>query len=88
MAIENCTSAVGVPRPIEIGSSINTLVGSSRVSRLSQIVEMMESHSDDLGGFLTADPKGSKIPKYLSALAVSLREEHSTLLTEIEEIVP
>ncbi|MFG0307148.1 MAG: nitrogen regulation protein NR(II) [Phycisphaerales bacterium JB040] len=67
-------------------SSINTLVGGSRVSRLGQIVEMLESHADDLGGFLTEDPKGSKIPKYLAALAVSLREEHTTLLSEIEEL--
>lgn len=67
-------------------SSINTLVGTSRVSRLAQIVAMIEENADNLGTFFTEDPKGEKIPKYLAALAASLGEEHTTLLKEIEEL--
>ncbi|MFT5424567.1 MAG: PAS domain S-box-containing protein [Phycisphaerales bacterium] len=67
-------------------SSISTMVAASRVGRLGQLATMIQTHKDDLGAFLSDDPKGRKIPGYLGSLADTLADEHETLLGEISEL--
>ncbi|MCK4660239.1 MAG: response regulator [Phycisphaerae bacterium] len=62
---------------------VNT-IGQSKVAGLSKAVALMNEHSADLGGFLTTDSKGRKLPGYLSQLAGHLVDERSTLLEELK----
>ena len=54
---------------------------------------LLESHHDDLGTFLTQDPKGQRIPGFLAQLGGHLRDHHSqtcqdldTLISQIEHV--
>ena len=47
-------------------------VGASRVVRVRQVAALLEEHRETLMDFLTKDPRGSRLPDYLSALAAEL----------------
>jgi PAS domain S-box-containing protein len=55
----------------------------SRASNLSKVAAMLDAHSDDLGAFLTSDPKGKQLPGFLSALAGHIEKEQEELLREL-----
>ena len=57
-----------------------------RLSNLSKAVQLIQEHSGDLGRFLTADEKGSRLPQYLQELARHLGGEQSDLLAEIANL--
>jgi ligand-binding sensor domain-containing protein/signal transduction histidine kinase len=54
-----------------------------RLANFSKAMQLMREHSNDLGHFLTADQKGSQLPKYLDELATHLTTEQSEMLTEL-----
>ena len=58
----------------------------SRVAGLSRAVELLREHSADLGTFLSTDPRGQKLPSYLSALADQLQQERGTMLQEMQAL--
>jgi signal transduction histidine kinase len=58
-------------------------VRNSRVSKLAQAAELLREHAGDLAGFLTTDPRGAKLPSYLSALSEQLAAEREALLEEL-----
>ena len=60
---------------------------------VNRISALLESHRDDLGTFLTQDPKGQKILGFLSQLGNHLCDQHThtctnldTLLSQIEQV--
>ena len=55
----------------------------SRVSLLGKVTGLLKEHQDELGRFLTEDPKGKLLPEYLTVLAEALREENTGLLEEV-----
>jgi signal transduction histidine kinase len=58
----------------------------SRVAGLSRAVELLREHSADMGTFLSTDPRGQKLPSYLSALANQLQQERETMLQEMQAL--
>lgn len=58
----------------------------SKAPNLGKVCVLLDEHAADLGGYLTADPKGRVIPGYLATLAESLAGENHTLLTELEHL--
>jgi signal transduction histidine kinase len=56
----------------------------SRASNLSHVAALFEEHAADLGAFLTADPKGRRLPVYLGQLAGHLAAEQVAMLKELE----
>ena len=72
---------------------IHAKLDDSRVGRLGDACDLMAANRDNLGDYLTRDPKGSKLPEYLRALATGLRKERddlkaeaATLLARVEHI--
>jgi PAS domain S-box-containing protein len=61
-------------------------VRGSKLVNLSRASALMRQHADDLGTFLTHDPKGRQIPQYLEQLAACLVEEQNSLLLELESL--
>jgi PAS domain S-box-containing protein len=56
----------------------------SRVSGLVKAARLLEEHTEDMGTFLTADPRGRQLPQYVIALSGQLVEERDGLLGELE----
>lgn len=56
----------------------------SRVENLGKVSTLLREHGDDLGGFLTKDPKGRIIPEFLASLAQHAIAERDRLLREAE----
>jgi C4-dicarboxylate-specific signal transduction histidine kinase len=53
------------------------------VENLARAATMIRNHAADIGNFLTNDPKGKRLPDYLSQLASHLFDERGLLLKEI-----
>ena len=62
---------------------ISELVKESNVVDLSKVVSLMNEHANDLGAFLTNDPKGKQVPDYLCQLAEHMVNEQTTLIGEL-----
>ncbi len=58
----------------------------SKTASLTRLAELLEEHSADLGDFLTRDPKGRRIPEFMSSLADHLRGESERLLAEVASL--
>nr|WP_319393558.1 ATP-binding protein [uncultured Desulfobacter sp.] len=61
-------------------------LGESRAGNVSKIAGMMDIPPEDLVRFLTRDPKGTQIPKYLVSLGKALADEHDRLFSETKEL--
>ncbi len=57
-----------------------------RGANLSKISAMLEAHGDDLGAFLTSDPKGKHLPRFLSALAIQTAKDQAEVLEELASL--
>jgi signal transduction histidine kinase len=62
---------------------MNTQLRTSRLNGLARAVQMLDAHADDLGAFLTQDPKGRLLPAYLRELSHTLEAEHEGLREEL-----
>jgi signal transduction histidine kinase len=58
----------------------------ARIDQLVRAVGLLEQHGEDLGLFITVDPKGKQIPAFLSVLATHLAEERTVLLAEMDNL--
>nr|WP_319491973.1 ATP-binding protein [uncultured Desulfobacter sp.] len=58
----------------------------SRAGNVLKIAGMMDLAPEELARFLTRDPKGEKIPKYLLSLGKALSDEHDRLFSETTEL--
>ncbi len=58
----------------------------SRAGNLLKIAGMIDLAPEELARFLTLDPKGEKIPKYLVSLGKALSDEHERLFSETKEL--
>jgi Na+/proline symporter/C4-dicarboxylate-specific signal transduction histidine kinase len=61
-------------------------VKASRVANVGRVAELMQTHSADLGRFISEDQQGKRLPAYLRNLAEHLRAERLELLTELESV--
>ncbi len=55
----------------------------SRVSRIAELVQMMENHKTHLDEFLASDPQGQRILPYMAKLSHHLEDERSQLSVEV-----
>jgi hypothetical protein len=60
-------------------------VASSRLC-FKRLATAIEQHRADLGHYLTQDPKGQKVPDFLSLLASRLAEERGEILDEVARL--
>jgi PAS domain S-box-containing protein len=58
----------------------------SKATNLSKVVDLLRAHKEDLGSFLTSDPKGRELPGYLGQLAEHLAGEQTDALTELAQL--
>ena len=61
-------------------------IGQSRAQNVTRIAELLANPEGGLAHFLTEDPRGRKLPAYLSSLADALEEERKAMLYESESL--
>jgi len=59
----------------------------SQGSSLAKLASLLQSNQANLGQFLTENPKGRRVPEFISALASSLTEERDRLTREIKSLI-
>jgi C4-dicarboxylate-specific signal transduction histidine kinase len=65
---------------------LNDCLGRSQAGNLAKACSLIDAHLADLGSFFTMDPKGKRVPEFLSRLAVSLAEEHEAFSRELQTL--
>jgi PAS domain S-box-containing protein len=66
---------------------IADMVKHSKSANLAKAVALLESHAQDLGGFLTGDERGRQLPGYLAKLAEFLAGEREAAARELRSLV-
>ena len=65
---------------------LNETINHSYILQLLKIVELLKENFAGIDVFLTQDPKGKLIPKYLIELSTLLNDEHNLHLHEIDNL--
>ncbi len=58
----------------------------ARIDQLARVTGLLEEHSNDLGRFITLDPKGKQIPAFLRMLSGHLTEERVEIISELDNL--
>src|SRR5580658_2801817 len=66
------------------GSVVAETIKQSKVAKLNMAVALLRDHADDLGDFLTNDPKGRQLPAYFAQLGEHLASEQQGMLRELQ----
>lgn len=66
---------------------VESVVDQSSVTLVNRMAELITTHQDDLGTYLTEDPKGKRIPPSLEKLGTHLVEEQRAILKEMKGLV-
>ena len=66
---------------------VESVVDQSAVALVNRMAELIKSHDQDLGTYLTEDPKGKRIPPSLEKLGTHLLEEQRVVLKEMKGLV-
>ncbi|HZF10551.1 MAG TPA: ATP-binding protein [Thermoanaerobaculia bacterium] len=61
-------------------------VKKSGLGSLTKVVALLRDHADDLGVFISEDPRGKLLPDYLSQLAEHLLADQEATLHELESL--
>ena len=67
--------------------SIEDQSGASRLTHLSQVVDILESHQSALADFLTTDKRGIALPGFLAKVTSFLRAENEEMRDEVKRLV-
>lgn len=65
---------------------IATTLHQSKADRLEKLSGLLEEHRGDLGTFVAGDPKGRRVPDFLTSLAGHWLEERDRLLQEVASL--
>ena len=67
--------------------TVESVMDQSSVTLVNRMAELINAHQEDLGSYLTNDPKGKRIPPSLEKLGAHLVEEQQTVLKEMHGLV-
>jgi signal transduction histidine kinase len=67
-------------------SLISDRVAKSKSGSIAKLASLMQEHADDLGTFITTDPKGQFLPKYISQMAAYMAEERAAVTQELDSL--
>lgn len=56
----------------------------SEVATVNKLAILLDEHQNDLGAFLTTDPRGRQVPRFLTSLAGQLTIEQTNMLSELD----
>jgi signal transduction histidine kinase len=79
--VGNVLNSVGVTT-----QNMKRRVGQSKMASLQPLIELMEHQGGGLPDFIANDPKGQKLPAYLSALSSHLCEDHRVITAGLNDL--
>ncbi len=65
---------------------VSNQLRASKAQGLSRVAQLMSEHANDLGDFLTQDPKGKMLPDYLVKLAQAVTAEQQGIVQELGQL--
>lgn len=65
---------------------LSSLIKDSKLRQLLLAHKLIEDNEDNLGAFMTEDPRGKLLPEYLRKSGKRVEEEHMNMAREVEEI--
>ena len=63
---------------------ISDQINNSKVGNIGKVASLMEEHAGDLEVFITNDPRGQQLPKYITQLAEYVAAEKTAVINEID----
>ena len=66
--------------------SVQKRVRNSKISYLSDVVSLLDEHTDELGTFISSEERGKKIPAFLTNLSKELIDEQERCLESLEAL--
>lgn len=77
-------NAGNVLNSINVSVSLLTKkIRTTKLAYLEKCSEMFQTHKEDIGTFITKDPKGSCLPDYIQNLAEYWKKEHEVIVDEL-----
>jgi PAS domain S-box-containing protein len=67
-------------------SVISDRIRQSKMGNLAKISTVLQEHANDLAEFLSRDPKGLVLPRYLSAIVATVADEQKEVLEELASL--
>lgn len=58
----------------------------SKTDSLAKLTQLLHEHAHDLGSFLSTDPKGRRVPEFITSLAQHFGSERDRLLQELDSL--
>lgn len=85
VAISVLHNVGNVLNSINVSSSLTMeKIRTSKISELARVAALIQEHKDDLAGFMTEDPRGRRLPDFLSKLSSYLADERQEAIDELE----
>jgi len=69
-----------------LGSAIANDIHDSQVADVRKLADVLASKGQDLGKFMSEDPRGQKVPSYLKRLGTHLEQEQADLNRKVESL--
>jgi signal transduction histidine kinase len=69
------------------GSIIADKLRDFRVVQLTRVSELLQKNENDLAAFFTSDPRGRKLPDFISKLAAHMQEEQEEIVREADALM-
>jgi signal transduction histidine kinase len=79
--VGNVLNSVGVT-----AQDLKRKVGQSKMASLQPLIELMEHQGEKLPDYIANDPRGQKLPFYLSALSSHLSDDHQAITTGLNDL--
>jgi signal transduction histidine kinase len=67
-----------------LGAAIANSIHDSQVGAVRKLADLLSAQGNDLGKFMTDDPRGQRVPGYLKRLGTHLAQEQSDLNRKVE----
>ena len=62
-------------------------LGRSRLSTLTRLTEMLHTQPEGFARFVATDPRGQKLPEFLSEIATALGREHQMVVDKLQVLI-
>jgi signal transduction histidine kinase len=87
LAIDVLHNVGNVLNSVNVGTqAIMERLRHSVSTRYSAVAALIDEHHNDLGEFISHDPRGQKLPDFFSLMSQELEKEHSEMETELKQL--
>lgn len=87
MAVDVLHNAGNVLNSVGVTThALKRRVSQSKMTSLQPMIELLEAAAENLPDFFANDPRGQKLPAYLSALSTHLQKDHQAIISSLTDL--